>query len=143
MDDSEKYPPMLGRKKLDERDGVTLFRNSQGCCMFFTRQAVQACGAFDEKFTGYGSEHENYSLRLYRLGLNTFGPYLSTPGIDEYIYSLDVLGTGPYCRLLGNEVDKNGRLISAGNTAVLRESAKRNEKLLRESTRLRIPLEME
>jgi hypothetical protein len=141
MDDSEKYPLMLGRKKLKEENGVAVYRNSQGCCMFFTRQAVNACGAFDEKFKLYGSEHENYSLRLHKLGLNTIGPYLSVPGIEKYIYSLDVIGTEPYVTYLGNEVDNQGKLKSAGNTTALRESATRNEKLLREATRLRIPLE--
>jgi hypothetical protein len=142
MDDSDKYGLMLGRKKLKEENGITLFRNSQGCCQFFTRHAVQACGAFDEKFKLYGSEHENYSLRLYKLGLNTIGPYLSVPGIEEYIYSLDVMGTEPYAAQLGNEIGKYGKLKSAGNTVALRESAAKNEMLLKEATRLRIPWEM-
>lgn len=139
-DDSDLYPPSIGRKKLKEENGVSIFRNSQGCCMFLTRPAVNACGAFDEKFGLYGSEHENYSLRVFKLGMNTMGPYLSVPGIEEYIYSLDVMGTKPYQSQLDREVEVSGRLRSAGNPAKMRASARRNENLLREETQISIIL---
>lgn len=105
MDDSAKYPITIGRKKLNEIDGVSVFRNSQGCCMFLTRQAVEVVGAFDESLGTYGGEHEDYSIRIHGAGLTYMGPYLSVPGIEEYIYSLDIQGADKYAAALGNEYD--------------------------------------
>jgi hypothetical protein len=139
-DDSAIYPPSVGRKLLKEENGVTVFRNAQGCCMFMTRNVIDEVGGYDEKFGLYGSEHENYSLRAFKMGYNTFGPYLSTPGIEEYIHSLDVCGTKGYVNQLGNEVDFFGRLRSAGNPAKMKASAAKNEKILREDTTFQIPL---
>lgn len=139
-DDSAMYPPTVGRKLLKEENGVTVFRNSQGCCVFVTKHVINEMGGFDEKFGLYGSEHENFSLRCLQLGFNTMGPYLSTPDIEHFIHSLDVCGTAGYLSQLGTEVNPNGILRSAGNTTAMRESAARNEKLLREETQYQIPL---
>jgi hypothetical protein len=139
-DDSAYYPINVGRKLLKEENGVTIFRNAQGCCMFMTKNVIEEVGGYDEKFGAYGSEHENYSMRCMQLGYNTLGPYLSTPGIEEFIHSLDVCGTQGYIHQLGTEVGRDGRLRSAGNPRIMRESAARNEKLLREETAFQIPL---
>lgn len=107
------------RRKTGEQDGITIFHNAQGCCMFFTKMAVLAAGAFDERYT-YGYEHENYSLRLFQLGMNTIAPMLSVPGIEKYIYSLDVQTAFPYQDQLGKEYNPRTRLVrsAAGNSDI-------------------------
>jgi hypothetical protein len=105
LDDSEKLPYYLARRKTGEQDGVSIFSNAQSCCLFFTRYAVLAVGGFDEAFGTYGYEHEQYSLRIHQSGMNTFGPFISVPGIEYYIYSLDVQGGGKFAAQLGAEFD--------------------------------------
>lgn len=132
---------LSGAKLIKEENGITVFKNAQGCCIFLTKYAVMAAGGFDERFKGYGYEHENYSLRIHQLGMNTMGAFLSVPDIELYIYSLDVLGPQPYASQLGKEYEaKTGLMKSTRSNADLRKSLDKNHKLFHEPSQVYIPL---
>lgn len=130
IDDSAFYPPDVGRKLINWKDGVHIFKNCMGCCMFLTNAAANNV-EFDERFTGYAFEHEDLSFQVHQLGLNPYGQFLSVPDIEKYIYSLDILGTYPYKERLGSE-QKNGKMKSAGNKQDMKISREKNMKLFNE-----------
>lgn len=92
-----------GRKHLYTDRGISVFRGTQGCCVFLTANAARQV-QYDESFTGYGFEHEDVTVTCYKLGLNKMDGCLSTPDIHRYIYSLDIQGVQPYINQLGGEV---------------------------------------
>lgn len=130
-DVSDRYPLGVGQKKMESKNGVDIYRGAQGCCIFTTRHAIEKIGGFDENYKGYGWEHENFSVRHWLMQLNTYGPFLSLPNIQDYIYSLDIQGLGKYEKMLGNETF-GGKMKSAAKISVMREKTKRNEQLYRE-----------
>lgn len=143
MDDSARNLPGMGRKLIKVVDGVSIFHNAQGCCMFMTKAIVDAVGGFAEFEGAYGFEHENYSYRCREvMGEKMETPFISVPGIEDYIYSLDVQGVKPYINQLGNEVDKDtGRLKSAIKPGQMVKSLEKNkEQFYNKPTNVKIEL---
>jgi hypothetical protein len=139
--DPPSTPVSVARKKLGEENGLNIFRNTQGCCLFLTKQAVMAVGGFDESFSLYGYEHEQYSLRIFTAGLNTIAPFLSIPGIENYIWSLDVQGGARFLHELGSEYDqKHDRPRTSISLKQMQVSLAKNKEIFEKTCKILIPL---
>jgi GT2 family glycosyltransferase len=64
---------------------VEYYQDCGGVFMFMTKKAIEKVGAFNEKFTPYGFEHCEYSIRI--LGERNNYPMLK--GTDEYVFAHD------------------------------------------------------
>jgi GT2 family glycosyltransferase len=65
-----------------------IYKECGGVFMYLSKKAVEAVGAFDEKFEKWGFEHADYSLRVHKSKWNWM-PYLCLRGTEEYLYSED------------------------------------------------------
>ncbi len=81
---------------------ITEYNNSSGCMMFFTREAIQRVGAYNEAYGIYGFEHADYSNRIHRAGFAELGAYTCPAGAGEYIYSLDLDNHLPFNKQLNH-----------------------------------------
>lgn len=68
---------------------VYSFHDCGGVFMFLTKESVNRVGAFDEEYIFWGLEHADYSKRVHKAGLTSFGEYLCIEGTENYIYSED------------------------------------------------------
>lgn len=73
---------------------ATFYRDSAGCFMYLTKEAIEKVGYFNTEFKGYGMEHAAYSQRIHRASL-TPAPYISLNRTSDYIHSLDLDGPFP------------------------------------------------
>lgn len=64
---------------------VEYYHDCGGVFLFMTKEVIEKVGAFNEKFTPYGFEHCEYSIRI--LGEQNNYPMLK--GTDEYIFAHD------------------------------------------------------
>lgn len=64
---------------------VEYYHDCGGVFMFMKKSAIEKVGAFNEKFTPYGFEHCEYSIRI--LGERNNYPMLK--GTDEYVFAHD------------------------------------------------------
>lgn len=75
---------------IETKDGIGVYKNCGGCFMFLTKDVIEQVGGYYNGYGIYGYEHAGYSQRIYKLGLNTIGPYLCPEGANKFIYSLDL-----------------------------------------------------
>ena len=64
---------------------VEYYHDCGGVFLFMTKEVIEKVGAFNEKFTPYGFEHCEYSIRI----LGEHGNYPMLKGTDEYIFAND------------------------------------------------------
>jgi glycosyltransferase involved in cell wall biosynthesis len=81
--------------KQGHKDGVDIYNTGSGCLLFFTKKVLEVAGGFNCDYGIYGHEHNGHSTRLFNMGLNTLGKYLSIPEASEYILSFDIDGIPP------------------------------------------------
>lgn len=80
-----------GRTKEFNAEGECLFASVEiyndcgGCFMFMTKEAIEKVGAFDEKFTPYGFEHCDWSMRCVDRKRN----FAMLKGTEDYLYAED------------------------------------------------------
>ncbi len=75
---------------IETKENIGIYKECGGCFMFLTREVIEKVGGYYNEYGIYGFEHAGYSQRIYKSGLNTFGPYLCPDGANKYIYSLDL-----------------------------------------------------
>lgn len=81
--------PYLHIYKVKTNNGIGIYNNAAGCMMYFTRDAVEKVGAYNEQFGPYGYEHAEYSLRMFKSSLCEY-MNICPDGADDYIYSMDL-----------------------------------------------------
>ena len=71
---------------------VVTYNNCLGCLLFFTRNAIEVVGGYDERYGIYGYEHADISNRCRMAGLTRNGKkaYNAPIDVENYIYSLDI-----------------------------------------------------
>ena len=79
--------PLIGRKELKEK--TIWWKGCLGCCLYFSRHAIDTLGGFDPRFKIAGFEHAEITSRARRAGLIPH-PYISPR--DTGIWSFDASG---------------------------------------------------
>lgn len=64
------------------------YRDCGGVFMFMAKDVIEKVGAFDEKFSTYGFEHANYSLRVQKYTTTKYA-YLCKPQTKHYLFAED------------------------------------------------------
>jgi hypothetical protein len=80
--------PHDGIKPVETRGNFTVWSSPRGCMLFFTRNAIQTAGGFDEAFGVWGYEHVELSARLRNLGV-TPAAFIDVVGSSEVLHSMD------------------------------------------------------
>jgi GT2 family glycosyltransferase len=79
----------IGVRQVKVINDIAEYDNANGCMMYFTREALDKIGNFDEAFGVYGFEHADMSIRAHLHGLSMFA-FQCPIGSAQYIYSLDL-----------------------------------------------------
>ncbi len=79
-------------KKKESKDGVDIFKSGSGCMLFFTKQAIEKSGGFNNNYGIYGHEHNGTSIKIHNKGLTPYGIYLVPSDAKKHFHSIDMQG---------------------------------------------------
>lgn len=95
-----KETPLI--KKIQTANGIDIYDNCAGCCLFLTKEVINKVGAFGDYPAYYGFEHAGYSDRIHAAGLTNLGAYTCPVQAEKYIYAMDLDFHLPFNKMLNH-----------------------------------------
>lgn len=78
----------FGREILGFTGNCKVLAKPCGCMLYIHRDCLDAVGGFDEEYTMYSGEHEDFSRRVHNAGLTPF-PYMDYISSQVLFHSMD------------------------------------------------------
>lgn len=77
-----------GRKEIGRSKGLIHYEKPNGCMLYINRKCLDVVGGFDEGYTGYAGEHQDFSNRVFNAGLTT-SRYMDIENSSQIFHSMD------------------------------------------------------